>query len=232
MEKIKILVVDDESRMRKLVRDFLVREDYEVLEAGDGEAALDIFYQEKNIALIILDVMMPKMDGWQVCREIRAHSRVPIIMLTAKGETFDKVLGLELGADDYIVKPFDAKELVARVKAVLRRYEAGSAKGEEEDGQVLRYPDLEINLSNYTVMYHGKSVDFPPKEFELLHFLASNPKRVFTREQLLDRIWGYEYAGDTRTVDVHVKRIREKLNQDDEWGIRTVWSVGYKFGPK
>ena len=228
MEKIKILVVDDESRMRKLVRDFLVREDYEVLEAGDGEAALDIFYQEKNIALIILDVMMPKMNGWEVCREIRETSKVPIIMLTAKGETFDKVLGLELGADDYIVKPFEPKELVARVKAVLRRYEPK----QEEDKNILKFGELEINLSNYSVLYHGKSLDFPPKEFELLSFLAQHPNRVFTREQLLDRIWGYEYVGDTRTVDVHVKRIREKLNSEDEWGIRTVWSVGYKFGQK
>ena len=227
----KILIADDDKNICELLRLYLAKEGYETVIANDGEAAVAAFEKEKP-NMVLLDVMMPKMDGWEVCRRIRAADNTPVIMLTAKGETFDKVLGLELGADDYIVKPFDAKELVARVKAVLRRYEAGSAKGEEEDGQVLRYPDLEINLSNYTVMYHGKSVDFPPKEFELLHFLASNPKRVFTREQLLDRIWGYEYAGDTRTVDVHVKRIREKLNQDDEWGIRTVWSVGYKFGPK
>ena len=230
-EKQKILVVDDDQHIAELISLYLMKDGYDTQEVYDGKKALEAVttYQPN---LILLDLMLPGMDGYQVCAEVRKTSKVPIIMLTAKGETFDKVLGLELGADDYIVKPFDAKELVARVKAVLRRYEAGSAKGEEEDGQVLHYPDLEINLSNYTVMYHGKSVDFPPKEFELLHFLTSNPKRVFTREQLLDRIWGYEYAGDTRTVDVHVKRIREKLNQDDEWGIRTVWSVGYKFGPK
>lgn len=230
-EKQRILIVDDDANIAELISLYLMKECYETMIVGDGEEALKVFPEFKP-NLVLLDLMLPGIDGYQVCRELRASSQVPVIMLSAKGEIFDKVLGLELGADDYIVKPFDAKELVARVKAVLRRYEAGSAKGEEEDGQVLHYPDLEINLSNYTVMYHGKSVDFPPKEFELLHFLASNPKRVFTREQLLDRIWGYEYAGDTRTVDVHVKRIREKLNQDDEWGIRTVWSVGYKFGPK
>ena len=230
-EKQKILVVDDDQHIAELISLYLMKDGYDTQEVYDGKQALEaVTTYEPD--LILLDLMLPGMDGYQVCTEVRKTSKVPIIMLTAKGETFDKVLGLELGADDYIVKPFDPKELVARVKAVLRRYEAGSAKEEEDDGQVLRYPDLEINLSNYTVMYHGKNVDFPPKEFELLHFLASNPKRVFTREQLLDRIWGYEYAGDTRTVDVHVKRIREKLNQDDEWGIRTVWSVGYKFGPK
>ena len=228
MDRQKILVVDDENRMRKLVKDFLQRENFEVLEAGDGSEALDVFFAHQDIALMILDVMMPKMDGWQVCREIRSYSKVPIIMLTAKGETFDKVLGLELGADDYIVKPFEPKELVARVKAVLRRYEPK----QEEDKNILKFGELEINLSNYSVLYHGKSLDFPPKEFELLSFLAQHPNRVFTREQLLDRIWGYEYVGDTRTVDVHVKRIREKLNSEDEWGIRTVWSVGYKFGQK
>ena len=233
-ESATILIVEDEQDIRELLAYNLEKEGYATVQAADGKEGLELARSRKP-DLILLDLMLPKMDGLAVCRELERDSgtvRIPIIMLTAKGETFDKVLGLELGADDYIVKPFDAKELVARVKAVLRRYEAGSAKEEEDDGQVLRYPNLEINLSNYTVTYHGKSVDFPPKEFELLHFLASNPKRVFTREQLLDRIWGYEYAGDTRTVDVHVKRIREKLNQDDEWGIRTVWSVGYKFGPK
>lgn len=230
-EKQKILVVDDDQHIAELISLYLMKDGYDTQEVYDGKQALEVVTTYEP-DLILLDLMLPGMDGYQVCAEVRKTSKVPIIMLTAKGETFDKVLGLELGADDYIVKPFDPKELVARVKAVLRRYEAGSAKEEKDDGQVLRYPDLEINLSNYTVMYHGKNVDFPPKEFELLHFLASNPKRVFTREQLLDRIWGYEYAGDTRTVDVHVKRIREKLNQDDEWGIRTVWSVGYKFGPK
>lgn len=229
--KQKILIVDDDENIAELISLYLTKECFDTKIVHNGEDALSAF-ETYNPNLVLLDLMLPGIDGYQVCREIRAKSATPIIMLSAKGEVFDKVLGLELGADDYIVKPFDAKELVARVKAVLRRYEAGSAKEEEDDGQVLRYPNLEINLSNYTVTYHGKSVDFPPKEFELLHFLASNPKRVFTREQLLDRIWGYEYAGDTRTVDVHVKRIREKLNQDDEWGIRTVWSVGYKFGPK
>lgn len=230
-DKQKILVVDDDQHIAELISLYLMKDGYDTQEVYDGKQALEevTAYQPD---LILLDLMLPGMDGYQVCAEVRKTSKVPVIMLTAKGETFDKVLGLELGADDYIVKPFDPKELVARVKAVLRRYDAGCAKEEEQDGQVLRYPDLEINLSNYTVTYHGKGVDFPPKEFELLHFLAANPKRVFTREQLLDRIWGYEYAGDTRTVDVHVKRIREKLNQDDEWGIRTVWSVGYKFGPK
>ena len=233
MEKIKILVVDDESRMRKLVRDFLVREDYEVLEAGDGEAALDIFYQEKNIALIILDVMMPKMNGWEVCREIRETSKVPIIMLTAKGETFDKVLGLELGADDYIIKPFETKELVARVKAVLRRYHLPQTTvAPSENARCVTYPDLIVNLDNYSVTYDKKAVEMPPKELELLYFLASAPNQVFTREQLLDNIWGYDYIGDTRTVDVHIKRIREKIKDHDKWSIETVWGIGYKFVTK
>ena len=230
-EKQKILVVDDDQHIAELISLYLMKDGYDTQEVYDGKKALEAVttYQPN---LILLDLMLPGMDGYQVCAEVRKTSKVPIIMLTAKGETFDKVLGLELGADDYIVNPFDAKELVARVKAVLRRYEAGSAKGEEEDGQVLRYPDLEINLSNYTVMYHGKSVDFPPKEFELLHFLASNPKRVFTREQLLDHIWGYEYIGDTRTVDVHIKRLREKIKDHNGWSLSTVWGIGYKFEVK
>ena len=223
----KILIVDDDNNIAELISLYLTKECFETAIAGDGEKAL-LMADSFAPNLILLDLMLPGMDGYQVCREIRAKSSIPIIMLSAKGEIFDKVLGLELGADDYMEKPFDSKELVARVKAVLRRYEPK----QEEDKNVLKFDGLEINLSNYSVSYHGKSLDFPPKEFELLSFLAQNPNRVFTREQLLDRIWGYEYVGDTRTVDVHVKRIREKLNSEDEWGIRTVWSVGYKFGQK
>ena len=225
--KQKILIVDDDENIAELISLYLTKECFETKIVYDGESALlqlDTFRPN----LILLDLMLPGIDGYQVCREIRKSNNVPIIMLSAKGETFDKVLGLELGADDYIVKPFEPKELVARVKAVLRRYEPK----QEEDKNILKFGELEINLSNYSVLYHGKSLDFPPKEFELLSFLAQHPNRVFTREQLLDRIWGYEYVGDTRTVDVHVKRIREKLNSEDEWGIRTVWSVGYKFGQK
>ena len=225
--KQKILIVDDDENIAELISLYLTKECFETKIVYDGESALlqlDTF----RPTLILLGLMLPGIDGYQVCREIRKSNNVPIIMLSAKGETFDKVLGLELGADDYIVKPFEPKELVARVKAVLRRYEPK----QEEDKNILKFGELEINLSNYSVLYHGKSLDFPPKEFELLSFLAQHPNRVFTREQLLDRIWGYEYVGDTRTVDVHVKRIREKLNSEDEWGIRTVWSVGYKFGQK
>ena len=228
MGKQKILIVDDDLHIAELISLYMMKDGYETEEVYDGREAIKAA-ESFQPDLILLDLMLPGMDGYQVCTEIRKNSRVPIIMLTAKGETFDKVLGLELGADDYIVKPFDPKELVARVKAVLRRYEP---RQEEADKDVLRFDALEINLSNYSVSYHGKSLDFPPKEFELLSFLAQNPNRVFTREQLLDRIWGYEYVGDTRTVDVHVKRIREKLNSEDAWGIRTVWSVGYKFGQK
>ncbi|MBR5590305.1 MAG: response regulator transcription factor [Anaerotignum sp.] len=228
MGKQKILVVDDDKHIAELISLYMMKDGYETEEVYDGREAVKMVSSFQP-DLILLDLMLPGMDGYQVCTEIRKNSRVPIIMLTAKGETFDKVLGLELGADDYIVKPFDPKELVARVKAVLRRYES---KVEEADKNVLKFDGLEINLSNYSVAYNGKTLEFPPKEFELLSFLAQNPNRVFTREQLLDRIWGYEYVGDTRTVDVHVKRIREKLNSEDEWGIRTVWSVGYKFGQK
>ena len=228
MGKQKILIVDDDLHIAELISLYMMKDGYETEEVYDGRAAVRAV-ESFQPDLILLDLMLPGMDGYQVCAEVRKNSRVPIIMLTAKGEIFDKVLGLELGADDYIVKPFDPKELVARVKAVLRRYDC---KCEEEDKNVLKFDALEINLSNYSVVYHGKSLDFPPKEFELLSFLAQHPNRVFTREQLLDRIWGYEYVGDTRTVDVHVKRIREKLNSEDAWGIRTVWSVGYKFGQK
>ncbi len=225
----RILVVDDDRHIAELISLYLQKDGYATKEVYDGRQVL-VEMEAYQPELILLDLMLPGMDGYQVCAEVRKKSKVPIIMLTAKGETFDKVLGLELGADDYIVKPFEPKELLARVKAVLRRYTSGCEK--EEDAQVLSFPDLEINLSNYTVTYHGVNLVFPPKEFELLSFLAQHPNRVFTREQLLDHIWGYEYVGDTRTVDVHVKRIREKLNQEDAWGIRTVWSVGYKFGQK
>ena len=232
MEAPKILVVDDESRMRKLVKDFLEKKNFHVLEAGDGEEAMDIFYEEKDIALLILDVMMPKMDGWEVCREIRKNSKVPIIMLSAKGEVFDKVLGLELGADDYMIKPFDSKELVARVKAVLRRFQPAPSAPSAPAGKYVEYPDLIINLTNYSVIYQGMTIDMPPKELELLYFLASSPNQVFTREQLLDHIWGYEYIGDTRTVDVHIKRLREKIKDHPSWSISTVWGIGYKFEVK
>ena len=228
MGKQKILIVDDDKHIAELISLYMMKDGYETEEVYDGREAVKMA-ESFQPDLILLDLMLPGLDGYQVCTEIRKTSRVPIIMLTAKGETFDKVLGLELGADDYIVKPFDPKELVARVKAVLRRYEP---KQEEVDKNRLKFGGLEINLSNYSVSYNGKSLEFPPKEFELLSFLAQQPNRVFTREQLLDRIWGYEYVGDTRTVDVHVKRIREKLNSEDEWGILTVWSVGYKFGQK
>ena len=228
MGKQKILIVDDDLHIAELISLYMMKDGYETEEVHDGREAVKVA-ETFQPDLILLDLMLPGMDGYQVCTEIRKTSRVPIIMLTAKGETFDKVLGLELGADDYIVKPFDPKELVARVKAVLRRYEP---KQEKVDKNLLKYDGLEINLSNYSVSYHGKNLEFPPKEFELLSFLAQHPNRVFTREQLLDRIWGYEYVGDTRTVDVHVKRIREKLNSEDAWGILTVWSVGYKFGQK
>lgn len=226
-DKQKILIVDDDRHIVELISLYVEKEGYETVCAYDGKEALQKAAAEKP-NLVMLDIMLPGMDGYQVCTQMRKESNVPIIMLTAKGETFDKVLGLELGADDYIVKPFDPKELVARVKAVLRRYDT---KPTETNG-ILTFPNLEINVSNYSVKYYGKSMEFPPKEFELLNYLAQHPNRVFSREQLLDHIWGYEYIGDTRTVDVHVKRIREKLNQDDEWGILTVWSVGYKFGQR
>ena len=185
--------------------------------------------------LILLDLMLPGIDGYQVCRELRTISQVPIIMLSAKGEIFDKVLGLELGADDYMIKPFDSKELVARVKAVLRRYQAVPAPSvptESHQGKYVEYPDLVVNLTNYSVTYRGRSVEMPPKELELLYFLASSPNQVFTREQLLDHIWGYEYIGDTRTVDVHIKRLREKIKDHADWALTTVWGIGYKFEVK
>lgn len=224
--KQKILIVDDDEHISELISLYLIREGYDTKEVHDGKSALEVF-KTYSPDLIMLDIMMPVMDGYEVCKEIRKTSTVPIIMLTAKGDTIDKVLGLELGADDYIVKPFEAKEMVARVKAVLRRFDTG--KAEKENSKILKYENLEINMENYTVKYHGEFLNFPPKEFELLYFLAKRPNQVFTRDQLLDKIWGYEYIGDTRTVDVHIKRIREKFDQKDPWNVKTVWGVGYKF---
>ena len=224
--KQKILIVDDDEHISELISLYLIREGYDTKEVHDGKSALEAF-KTYSPNLIMLDIMMPVMDGYEVCKEIRKTSTVPIIMLTAKGDTIDKVLGLELGADDYIVKPFEAKEMVARVKAVLRRFDTG--KAEKENSKILKYENLEINMENYTVKYHGEFLNFPPKEFELLYFLAKRPNQVFTRDQLLDKIWGYEYIGDTRTVDVHIKRIREKFDQKDPWNVKTVWGDGYKF---
>lgn len=227
--KQKILIVDDDENIANLISLYLTKECYETRIEHDGQSALDAF-KEYAPNLILLDIMLPGLDGYEVCREIRRESKVPIIMLSAKTEVFDKVLGLELGADDYIIKPFDSKELVARVKAVLRRYtEAPALVEKKPDEKRVEYKDLIINLSNYEVIYKGKPVEMTPREIELLYFLASSPNQVFTREQLLDHIWGYEYAGDTRTVDVHIKRIREKIADTDQWSIGTVWSVGYRF---
>ena len=226
----KIMVVDDDKNICELLRLYLEKEQYTVVIANDGNEALAKFSTESP-ALILLDIMMPKLDGWQVCREIRRSSNVPIIMLTAKGETFDKVLGLELGADDYVVKPFDAKEVVARIKAVLRR----STSTASSDSQVkeVSYDKLTVNMTRYELKVDGKVVDTPPKELELLFHLASNPNRVYTRDQLLDEVWGFEYYGDSRTVDVHIKRLREKLEGvSDQWSLKTVWGVGYKFEVK
>ena len=223
----KILVADDDLNICELLRLYLEKEGFEVVMAHDGEEAVAKFESEKP-SLILLDIMMPKLDGWQVCRQIRQKSDCPIIMLTAKGETFDKVLGLELGADDYVVKPFDTKEIVARIKAVLRRSgPAGNAAGEVKE---VSYDKLTVNMTRYELKVDGKVVDAPPKELELLFHLASNPNRVFTRDQLLDEVWGFEYYGDSRTVDVHIKRLREKLEGvSDQWSLKTVWGVGYKF---
>jgi DNA-binding response OmpR family regulator len=228
--KQKILIVDDDENIANLISLYLSKECFETRIEHDGQAAL-VAYSEFAPNLILLDLMLPGMDGYEVCREIRKSSNVPIIMLSAKAEVFDKVLGLELGADDYMIKPFDSKELVARVKAVLRRYpEAEKPKIITAPAEkCVEYKDLKINLSNYEVIYKGKQVDMTPREIELLYFLASSPNQVFTREQLLDQIWGYEYVGDTRTVDVHIKRIREKISDTDQWSIGTVWSVGYRF---
>lgn len=228
--KQKILIVDDDNNIAELISLYLTKECFETKIVNDGEQALrefDSFHPD----LLLLDLMLPGIDGYQVCRELHHTSDVPIIMLSAKGETFDKVLGLELGADDYIIKPFDAKELVARVRAVLRRFKVRQPSAPSGEKSV-SYPDLTINLTNYSVTYMGKQVDMPPKELELLYFLASSPNQVFTREQLLDHIWGYEYIGDTRTVDVHIKRLREKIKDNPSWSIATVWGIGYKFEVK
>ena len=226
--KQKILIVDDDTNISDLIALYLTKECFDTKCVEDGDEALKAFsvFQPN---LILLDLMLPGIDGYQVCREIRKTSSTPIIMLSAKGEVFDKVLGLELGADDYITKPFDSKELVARVKAVLRRTQMLPSPSVEKENNIVSYPDLEINMNNYSVIYMGKKIDMPPKELELLHFLASSPNQVFTREQLLDHIWGYEYMGDTRTVDVHVKRIREKMTEHEHWALSTVWGIGYKF---
>ena len=234
-DKQKILVVDDDESIAELVALYLNKECFQTHISYDGEDALQAF-KEFEPDLVLLDIMLPGVDGYGVLRELRKNSKVPVIMLSAKGEVFDKVLGLELGADDYVMKPFDSKELVARCKAVLRRAgDKGSAGAEvakatnAKAGEYVEYPGITINKTNYMVTYNGAKLDMPPKELELLYYLASNPNRVFTREQLLDRIWGYEYPGDTRTVDVHVKRLREKVKDGENWSISTVWGVGYKF---
>ena len=221
----KILVVDDDQNICELLRLYIEKENFEVAVANDGRRALELF-DSFSPDLILLDIMLPELDGWQVCREIRKKSQCPIIMLTAKGEVFDKVLGLELGADDYVVKPFETKEVVARIKAVLRRMGKNAADTVKDD-------KLSINLTNYELKVNGVQIDTPPKEMELIYHLASNPNRVFTRDQLLDEVWGFDYYGDSRTVDVHVKRLREKLEGvSDKWSLKTVWGVGYKFEVK
>lgn len=228
METGKILIVDDDQNICELLRLYAEKEGYTVALAHDGRKAVECFEQESP-DIILLDIMLPELDGWQVCREIRKKSQCPIIMLTAKGETFDKVLGLELGADDYVVKPFETKEVLARIKAVLRR----SGKQDPNEKKVVTFDKLSINLNNYELKVDGKQVDTPPKEMELIYHLASNPNRVFSRDQLLDEVWGFNYYGDSRTVDVHVKRLREKLEGvSDQWSLKTVWGVGYKFEVK
>jgi DNA-binding response OmpR family regulator len=230
VNKQKVLIVDDDNNIAELISLYLTKECFETKIVNDGEAALTAF-KSYLPNLVILDLMLPGRDGFDVCKDIRQVSNIPIIMLTAKGETFDKILGLELGADDYMVKPFDTKELVARVKAVLRRYKPIKVKEPiiDNEEQIVNYSDLIINLTDYSVTYYDKSIVMPPKELELLYFLASTPNHVFTREQLLDQIWGYEYVGDTRTVDVHIKRLREKISDHEAWSISTIWGVGYKF---
>ena len=233
VNKQKILIVDDDENIAELIALYLTKECFDTMTVNDGEQAL-VAYDTYQPNLILLDLMLPGIDGYQVCRELRTRSNVPIIMLSAKGEIFDKVLGLELGADDYIMKPFDSKEMVARVKAVLRRYHAvPKAEATAADkGKCVEYPGLTVNLTNYSVIVDNRNVEMPPKELELLYFLASSPNQVFTREQLLDQIWGYEYIGDTRTVDVHIKRLREKIKDPSGWSLSTVWGIGYKFEVK
>ena len=222
----KLLIVDDDPNICDMLKLYFENEGYKIRTANDGVEGLNAF-KMYNPDLVLLDIMMPKKDGWQVCREIREVSPKPVIMITAKGEVFDKVLGLELGADDFIVKPFDMKELSARIKAVLRRFNAHSKTNDDE---VVKFENIEISLQKYELKLHGKAIDIPPKELELLYFLASNCNRVFTRDQLLDKVWGFDYLGDSRTVDVHVKRLREKLEGgSDKWVLKTVWGVGYKF---
>ena len=225
-----ILVCDDDKEIVDAIDIYLSQEGYHILKAYDGLQAIEIMKKEE-VHLILLDIMMPNLDGIRATRKIRETSSVPIIMLSAKGEIFDKVLGLELGADDYMIKPFDSKELVARVRAVLRRFQVKQPSPSSSE-KCVTYPDLTVNLTNYSVTYMGRQVDMPPKELELLYFLAASPNQVFTREQLLDHIWGYEYICDTRTVDVHIKRLREKIKDNPHWSIATVWGIGYKFEVK
>ena len=225
MATAKILIADDDRNIVELLRLYIEKEGYSTVITYDGKQAISAFKNE-NPDLVVLDVMMPEADGWQVCKEIRKTSDIPIIMLTAKGETFDKVLGLELGADDYMVKPFEMKELIARIKAVLRRYDAKEKTSDDE----ITYENISVNLANYELKLNGNIIEIPPKELELLHFLASNPNRVFTREQLLEEVWGFDYFGDSRTVDVHIKRLREKIEDvKGNWTLKTVWGVGYKI---
>ena len=228
VNKQKILIVDDDNNIAELISLYLTKECFDTMIVNDGESVMNAILTF-NPNLILLDLMLPGMDGYQVCREVRAKYTLPIIMLSAKGEVFDKVLGLELGADDYIEKPFDSKEMVARVKAVLRRYKPIAAAPQTPSEKCVEYTKLTIKLTNYSVVYMGQTVDMPPKELELLYFLAASPNHVFTREQLLDQIWGYEYIGDTRTVDVHIKRLREKIKDHANWKIATIWGIGYKF---
>lgn len=228
MAKKLILIVDDDNNICELLRLYLEKEGFDTVVANDGKRAVSLEKEQKP-DLVLLDIMLPELDGWQVCREIRKNSDTPIIMLTAKSETFDKILGLELGADDYISKPFESKEVIARVKAVLRR----TAPDTQNDIKEVKYENLTVNLTNYEMIVNGQRVDTPPKELELIYHLASNPNRVFTRDRLLDEVWGFDYYGDSRTVDVHVKRLREKLeNVSDKWELKTVWGVGYKFEVK
>ena len=222
MDRNTILVIDDDRNILAIIEMYLKKEGYEVVTCERGDTAIDAF-RKAAPSLVVLDVMLPGMDGWEVLAKLREESSVPVIMLTAKGDTTDRIQGLDLGADDYMAKPFEAKELIARIKAVMRR----SAAAEEE--KCVAFPNLSISLDNYSVMLDGRQVEMPPKEIELLYFLASRPGKVFTREQLLEQVWGFDFFGDSRTVDVHVKRIREKLGERSEWQIKTVWGVGYKF---